>query len=688
MDGRNEALTSLTKRPWVVACVALILTACALWGAQDLHVEADIVRALEGDSDGYRAYARFQDRFGLGVADEVLLVRAVDLANPIAFDALENLVLDLQFTDGVAEVISLFSIPSENATTPLILTPIETPLALRFDALFNAGPAAETLVNRDRTAALMHVIAAEDVAQGAIASALPDLLQATAALDVRAVGQQAVERHISRGLIRDQAVVTPLAIFICWIVGYFILRSFRAVVVCSVPSIVGVLWFTGILGWLGQPLDPWLATLPTLLMVLAFADTVHLFYGSREPGLGLDAAIRQILPAAFLTSLTSALALASFGFVGTDALDGLAIWGPVAVGCGFASVCLVFPPLARLLPPKVTVRPATFSRVLAPAHLGLRRPTLSAFLAIGVALALLPTFQRAEPSFSLSEHIRTSSTLGEDLSFMDSERLGSASVFVEVLDTDGTPGLSEADTPRLSAVSEIALDGFRPHPNGLAQVPERFQARDGLSVALPVFLPLGAAPEMFEAEIDRVQSELESSGLADAIQLAGQSLLSHEVVPNTIASMRLSFYIALLAILIVVAISQRSFVLAVASAGISAMPMMAIEAVLVLTGSGMTMGVAIALTVAFGIAVDDTIHFLNRWRMADGSPQDRLAGALDHAGPPMVASTLIMSLGFVVTLFSAIASLPTFGLFVILSLWAALIADLLFLPALIRMLKR
>jgi predicted RND superfamily exporter protein len=102
----------------------------------------------------------------------------------------------------------------------------------------------------------------------------------------------------------------------------------------------------------------------------------------------------------------------------------------------------------------------------------------------------------------------------------------------------------------------------------------------------------------------------------------------------------------------------------------------------------MTMTAAFALTVAFGIAVDDTIHYINRWQLAKGGRDARLADAMRHAGPPMVATTLLMTLGFGATIFSATASLPQFGMYVMLALWMALIADLLFLPALIRLGRR
>lgn len=674
---------------WLMGLLAALLSVVAVIGARDLQVEADVVSALSGNSEGYLAYAAFRERFMLGAADEALLIRADDLADPAAFEALENLILDLQFTDDVAEVVSLFSLPAEGTSTPLILADPDAPLVDRFETFAAAGPAAGALVSADRSATLLHVIAPAGGTPGDIFNALPDLVEAAAPLSVDAVGQAEVERQISANLIRDQTVVMPIAVMICIIVGALILRSIRAVLVCAAPALCGVLWFMGLLGWAGQALDPWLATLPMLVMVLAFADTLHLFYASREEG-GLDKAVRNVMPAAFMTSLTSALALASFGFAGSDALWGLAVWGPAAVFSGFASVCLLFPLLSRLLIRGEIKHPAGFSYVMRPAQGGLLRPRLMAVLAVIVVLGLIPGVNSTDPDFSLSEHIRDDSRLGIDLAFMEAEGLGSASLFVVIDDTDGEPGLSPADGARIATVAGIAMSGTGdvPPSDEAPMVPERFRAGDGLAVALPVLVPLGNTPERFGVEIDRLRSGLEDAGLDDVAALAGQSLLAHEVVPETVDAMRSSFYLALAAISLVVALSQRSIVLALLATAISALPMMAIEGVLFLSGRGMTMTAAIALTVAFGIAVDNTIHYLNRWKLANGPRGTRLGVALAHAGPPMVASTLIMTLGFGATLLSATASMPQFGVFVISALWMALFAALAFLPALIRLVRR
>ena len=71
-------------------------------------------------------------------------------------------------------------------------------------------------------------------------------------------------------------------------------------------------------------------------------------------------------------------------------------------------------------------------------------------------------------------------------------------------------------------------------------------------------------------------------------------------------------------------------------------------------------------------------------RLATGSPVQRVETALEQAAPPMTATTLILLAGLVVTLFSALPGLATYGALIALAVGLALLADLFLLPGLLR----
>ncbi|MCC2113508.1 MAG: MMPL family transporter, partial [Hyphomicrobiales bacterium] len=99
----------------------------------------------------------------------------------------------------------------------------------------------------------------------------------------------------------------------------------------------------------------------------------------------------------------------------------------------------------------------------------------------------------------------------------------------------------------------------------------------------------------------------------------------------------------------------------------------------------------IALTIAFGIAVDDSIHLVNRFnaeRSAGAATTVALSRALDKVTPALVATTLVLCLGMMVTNLSSLPTAIHFGYVVIGTLLFALMADLYILPAMILTLTR
>jgi len=95
---------------------------------------------------------------------------------------------------------------------------------------------------------------------------------------------------------------------------------------------------------------------------------------------------------------------------------------------------------------------------------------------------------------------------------------------------------------------------------------------------------------------------------------------------------------------------------------------------------------ATTLTIAFGIAIDDSVHFLSRFSAAKarGEPsKTAVVSATNAAGQVIVLTTLLLTIGMSVTMISGFTPIRLFGGMMIVTLWAALLIDLLLLPALL-----
>jgi hypothetical protein len=93
--------------------------------------------------------------------------------------------------------------------------------------------------------------------------------------------------------------------------------------------------------------------------------------------------------------------------------------------------------------------------------------------------------------------------------------------------------------------------------------------------------------------------------------------------------------------------------------------------------------------VAFGIAVDDTLHYLIRYRMELSNQHYRQANdsTMLGTGIAMMSTTAILSAGFLVLTLSTFTPTVEFGMLSVITIITALIGDLTFLPALLSQIK-
>jgi len=97
-------------------------------------------------------------------------------------------------------------------------------------------------------------------------------------------------------------------------------------------------------------------------------------------------------------------------------------------------------------------------------------------------------------------------------------------------------------------------------------------------------------------------------------------------------------------------------------------------------------GSMMTASVAMGVAVDDTIHFLTWFRggiLQGKSRREAIMLAYDRCAGAMTQTTLIGGLGLSVFAFSTFTPTQRFGVMMLTLLVAALVGDLVFLPALL-----
>lgn len=698
----NRLIEGMFRRPAWLGLVIVLLALAATTQFPLVRTEVDlsgIVSPRSTAAEGLRTYER---RFGRFSSDEVLLVRAPTLAGETVLAALEDLVIDLQFVSGVEAVLSLFSIPAPGRASSWMGMPEMTALdpAARLHRLLDDTPVASQILSRDLAATLVVIVPERGIDRETLLAGVAQAAAAVPALAVTNTGLPEINRTIGRHLIRDITLLTPAAVLLCMALTVAIFRSLRAMVVCAGPPVMAMVWFFGWLGWWGMVVDPVMGALPVVLIVLCFSDCMHLYHAAvaavREGLAQREAVMRALaetLPAMVLTSLTTAVAFLTLLMPDAPSLTRLGQAGVVglALSLGAAIVLAPLMMLALGAPGPRSARPLVFAAVVASGRRVALHYRVVTVLGLAVLVTLAVLQSQSRIGFSYRDYLPAEAPVTRSLTDMEARGLGSDRVFV-VVETEPlrAPATDDPELANLlAAIRAIWGESVDPaewlEPLRASAVAERLTATDGSAHSLPVQLPITAGSGPADAAVRALQDRLAAAGLADVTRLVGPTYALVTEAPRLIENLRFGLYVTIISITLLVGAVFHSPRVAVIALVPNLIPIMGVEVWLALSDRELSVMNMIALTVAFGIAVDNTLHVLNRFRLAGGpDARARIETALSHAGPPMIATTLILVGGLLVTWLSILPSVELFGGLIALAVTLALLADLYLLPGLLR----
>lgn len=705
-------------RFFAVMAVALTVAALAVIPG-GLVFNGDVTDLLRVDTPGYRDLERMERDFHPFSTDEVIVVESAGFADPATFDALAEFVAEMQLATGVEAAVSIFSLPAAGATVPYLTSAEAAALqpGERLARLIDGQFLASDLLSKDLTTTLVVLAIAQDgdaPRTGLGAGGRQEIEDAAARyaprLSVSFAGMKEIHWTIEEGLRSDQRLLAGTSTLLCVLISLMIFRSWRGALICAIPPITGAIWFFGFAAVAGIAIDPVTAIIPTLIIVVGFADSVHLYFTylrvrpqSRDVAEAARRTMVETGPACFLTSLTTAVSCLGVGAAGSAALNAFALGGFFGLVLQFSAVLLCFPlllvGLERGRSPMPVPQGAAFSLVTRGAErlLGFGRTVL--VLSIAAFLVLVYAHSRLPIGFQLSEHLRSDGELAMLQQRISAKGLGSAYVYLIVPDADGVKGLSPADVAvfeRIGAAlfaERLGTSGGVPFLNAeqldrlAAEDPallKRFVAADGLRYLLPIPLDPTLPSEDIERECAKIVERIRAAGLPGTFEIVGIPLLSAREVPGMIKDLQLGFLVALVLVVLIIVYATGSLRLGLLSLVPNLMPILGVEAVLLLTSQPLTMTAAVSLTIAFGIAVDNSIHLLSRYQQPGStSPASRLRQTVGDIAAPIAATTMLLVAGLSVTQVSTLPAVAVFGQLVSAALLLAMATSLLLLPAFI-----
>ncbi len=748
--------------------VAFALLTC-FFAFQLLHLRVDFTpQATFNKRDPeYKLYESFVEAFGSDDTILVLLVRGEKLFSPAGLALLQELTGRLEALDELKQVRSLANLPEIRHTGgdgfsvfPFTDPPPENPAEfreLRSRALRN--PLYQRLyISPDGTTTAVTVELMEGMDRIDEIRAVVEKVEAIAEevgggaerFEILPGGIPFVRVDMVRLLLRDQMKFMPMCGFMLILVSYLIFRSARAVAMLLGTVFFITVWAMGILSLCGGELDVLTSTLPTLVMIIGVADSIHLM-GRYEEEIrrgharkeAVYRAVRQIGGACFFTTLTTAMAFASLGVSSNAMLSHFGIFSSLAVVSAYG-VTLSFLPLLLLrwgtlsVPgERETGSRDRLGRVLDRcANLCIRRPGVLFLAGLAVFFVSLLGAFRTGMSNDLFEFYREDSPVVRSNRAIEESLAG---VIPYSVTFQGDPGLfkdpeflekmwrvqrriEEEPLVRKSLSLADLIREMKWAFHGEASERELPSSREAVAQLLLLYSLSGNQDELdrlvdddyARGNIDVRTRSTDSGEMGAHIRRAreilreefpegsehrGHPLQSHitgvgvfafKTLDNLMRDMIRSIFMACGIIFLVIAVEFRSLRIALMSSIPNLIPVLFTYGSLGWLGIQLELSTVVVFTISLGIAVDDSIHFLVRFReefAAHGDRERAIRSAFRGAGRAIAYTTVILVLGLGVLGFSSLPPTVRFAALTAATLLSALLADLFVLPACIMLFR-
>jgi hypothetical protein len=174
------------------------------------------------------------------------------------------------------------------------------------------------------------------------------------------------------------------------------------------------------------------------------------------------------------------------------------------------------------------------------------------------------------------------------------------------------------------------------------------------------------------------------------LSVTGLSAVAARNSASMIGKLSTALTIEIVFVAALIGLAFRSWFVMIVSILPGVFPILVSGALLWAMGEGLQFASVVALTVSFGLALSATIHYLNRLRLEyrqGESPELGVMRPTVLVGPALILTSMVLACGLAVTVFSDLPSLRLFGWLSAFAMIAALIGDLLILPATVMSLR-
>ena len=738
--------------PYLTFLFIVLFSVLGVMGLMRLRVDDSLSELFRTDSEEFRRYEEIDRRFPSSEYDVLVVVEGKDLLKKPQLEAFRRAIIDLQLADGVDGLVSMLSarakpdasgyaapivpdeLPDDAQTYAAIISALRSNEIVAGKFLSPDGELALAVIALDRKAV-------EEQSAKVIIGGIADQLKkelAPLGLKSHLTGAPVMQLEIRNAVERDQILYNGLGLLFGATIAAIFFKRISLMLLAALPPVLAVLWSLGLLGWIGFKLNLFLNVMTPLVMVMGFADSMQMVSAIRirlregdSKAQAVRFAVRIVGPACVLAHGTALLSFIALLFSPSGLIRTFGMAGALAVCISFVAVLLVLPLLGLVLIRNET----TLARDRSPADrlmdgLGgivgwivdrvVRWPLTTTLVALGSFLFLGHAYLQLEPRYRLADQVPDREQALGATERIDQKLTGANPVHVMIEWKTGESIYAPDPLQAIAAAHEVlekqaglgnvwSLESLRrwlkeagdDSPETMKKyvgyLPEhlvrRFIAKEGNAVLVTGRLPDVDSSRILPVveKIDRALDQVRSERPQFRISVTGLPAVAARNSARMISQLNESLPICVAFAAILLALAFRSVFVGVISLLPGLYPVVASGAIIHWTGGGLEFASVVALLVVFGLAIDALIHFFNRLSLEE-RVEPRAEVAIRNArvlvGPAIILTTLVLAFGLGVTVFSDLPSLRTFGFVCGTTLIASLLADLVFLPGLIMLVRK
>ena len=566
-------------------------------------------------------------------------------------------------------------------------------------------------------------------------------------VDVRVSGMPYIRTLNSQNIVNEMEIFILAALLVTSLIFFLFFRSFRATFISLIVVSLGVMWTLGIIGLLNYEITVLTALIPPLIIVIGIPNCIFLInkyqnevklHGNKVKS--LQRVITKIGNATLMTNLTTASGFATFILTESKLLKEFGIVASLSIIAIFILCLLIIPVIYTFLPKPKDRHLEHLNKKWIGGFVDwmekmVQEKRIAIYLSSLVLLivSIIGVYQ-IKISGSLIEDMPKQTEFFGDIKFFEKEFDGIMPLEI-MIDTKNPKGVLKqstlkrmnqleeliSDIPELSRpISVVSLVKYskQAYYNGnpkYYQLPSTQERNFILSYAknndnktnlLKDFVDESGRYARITSFMKDVKTERIEAIEQELIQkinklfpkeryevtLTGKPLVFQKGTKYLVKNLAISLTLAIVLIAMFMAYMFRSFRMILISIIPNLLPLLITAGLMGYIGVPIKPSTILVFSIAFGISVDDTIHFLAKYRQELQASKWKIKksvyAALRETGVSMFYTSIVLFFGFSVFTISSFGGTVALGALVSATLLFAMLANLLLLPSLLLSLER